>query len=128
MSKQYDDSRFGIEKILTFPGEANVGDNHGNASQMSFNEDIILTEFGIVITERYTAGGTGVVQLRESSTVLGQISTTSVSVIGTLLTTVTLTTTAINRGDTLILYASTTCFSTGKCRGYIKYRERFVGA
>lgn len=129
MSKIYDDSRYGVEKILTFPGHSDLIAAIGTVSQINFSEDIILTEFGVVISEVITAGGTlPVMSLMEGATELGSISIASASAVGTLVTTVTLTTTSISRGDTIMLYRKTSCATTGECDGYIKYRERFVSA
>ena len=126
MSKQYDDSRYGVTKILTFPGHCDLTAVAGNVSHVVFDEDIILTEFGVVITEYVTGVATATVQLREGSTVLGGITVPSLSIIGTVLSTTTLTTTAINSGDTLIFYKNLSNITTGECDGYIKYKERFV--
>jgi len=125
MSKTYDDARFGITKFLTFPGHCDNIAAAGNVSHMVFDEDIVLTEFGIVVTE-YVTGTAATVQLREGSTVLGEISVTALSTVGTVLSTTTLTTTAINSGNTLIFYRNISTITTGECDGYIKYRERFV--
>jgi len=126
MSKQYDDSRYGVTKILTFPGHCDLIAAAGNVSHVVFDEDIILTEFGVVITEYVTGVATATVQLREGSTVLGAITVPSLSIIGTVLSTTTLTTTAINSGDTLIFYKNLSNITTGECDGYIKYKQRFV--
>jgi len=126
MSKVYDDAKYGAENILTFPGHCDLIAVAGNVSHVRFDEDIILTEFGIVITEYVTGVATATVQLRESSTVLGSITVTSLSIIGAVLSTTTLTTTAINSGDTLIFYKNLSNITTGECDGYIKYRPRYV--
>ena len=127
MSKQYDDSRFGVSKILTFPGHCDNITAAGNVSHVVFDDDIILTEFGVVVTEVFTAGGAlATVQLREGSTVLGAITIASASAVGTVLSTTTLTTTAINATNTLIFYRNASCLTLGECDGYIKYRERYV--
>jgi len=127
MGQAYDDSRYDVCKILTFPGEEkSFLRAPGNVSHVVFDEDIILTEFGVVITQVYTAGGAlAQVQLREGSTVLGSITIASASAVGAVLSTTTLTTTAIDKGNTLIFYHSVSNTTTGKCDGYIKYRERF---
>jgi hypothetical protein len=126
MGKHYDDPRFGVNKILTFPGHCDCIAAAGNRSQMTFDEDVVLVEFGIVVTEAITGGGAlATVQLRESSTVLGSITVPSASAIGTLITTVTLTTTAIDATDTLIFYGNLSCLTIGEVDGYVKYRERF---
>ena len=128
MGNAYDNSRYGITKILTFPGEdKSYLNTPKNISHVVFNEDIILTEFGVVITQVYTAGGAlAVVELREGSTVLGSITIASASAVGAVISTTTLTTTAIDNGDALVFYHTTSCTTTGKCDGYIKYRERFA--
>jgi hypothetical protein len=64
------------------------------------------------------------VQLREGSTVLGSIEVPTNSEVGTLITTTTLTTTAIDATNTLIFYHNLSCITTGACDGYVKYRER----
>jgi hypothetical protein len=58
--------------------------------------------------------------------VLGTISIPSATAVGTLITTTTLTTTAIAAGDTLIFYRGVSCLTSGECDGYVKYRERYV--
>ena len=128
MSKQYDDARFGVSKILTFPGHCDNIAAAGNVSHVVFDEDVILTEFGVVMTEtmNITAGSTATVQLREGATVLGEITLGTGSAIGNVYSTTTLTTTAINSGDTLIFYRNVSTLTIGECDGYIKYRERFV--
>ena len=128
MGKQYDDSRFGVLKILTFPGHCDLISAAGNISQMTFEEDIILTEFGVVMTEtmNITAASIATVQLREGSTVLGEISLGTGSTIGSIYSTTTLTTTAIDAGNTLIWYRNVSTLTIGECDGYVKYRERYV--
>ena len=127
MSKQYDDARFGVNKILTFPGHVDSISAAGNRSQITFDEDISLVEFGIVVTETYTGGGAlATVQLREGSTVLGAITIASSTAIGAIVSTRTLTTTAIDSGNTLIFYHNLSCLTVGECDGYVIYRERFV--
>jgi hypothetical protein len=126
MTKQYDDARFGVEKVLTFPGHCDCINAGANISQIIFSEDVTLLEFGVVITETVTAAGDlCTVQLRESSTVLATISIPSASAIGAVVTTTTLTATNISSGDTLIWYRDASCQSVGECDGYIKYRERY---
>jgi len=128
MSKQYDDARYGVVKFLTFPGHCDLIAAAGNVSHVVFDEDVILTEFGVVMTEtmNLTAGSTASVELREGSTVLGSITLGTGSAIGNVYSTTTLTTTAINKADTLIFYRNVSTLTLGECDGYIKYRERFV--
>ena len=128
MSKTYDDARFGVVKFLTFPGHCDLIAAAGNVSHVVFDEDVILLEFGVVMTEtmNLTAASTATVQLRESSTVLGAITLGTGSAIGNVYSTTTLTTTAIDAGNTLIFYKDVSTLTLGECDGYIKYRERYV--
>ena len=127
MGKAYDDSRFAVTKFLTFPGHCDLINAAGNVSQMTFDEDIILIEFGVIMTEtmNLTAASTATVQLREGSTVLGVITLATGSTIGSVYSTRTLTTTAIDAGNTLIFYQNVSTVTIGECDGYVTYRERF---
>jgi hypothetical protein len=129
MSRQYDDSRFGVEMILTFPGHCDNITAAGNVSQIPFSQDVTLVEFGIVVTEAFSAGFATqpTMELREGSVVLATISIPSASAIGTVLTTTTLTANTIDKADTLIFYRSITALTSGECDGYVKIRERFKG-
>jgi len=131
MSGSYDDSRFGVEKLLTFPGHCDsvsaAGNPGGTVSHIVMPEDIVLSEFGIVITEIYTNGGAlCTVTLRDGSTQIATISIPSASTVGTVLSTTTITTTSINKADALHFYNGLTSITLGECDGYVKYRARFV--
>jgi hypothetical protein len=126
MSRVYDDARYAVEKVLTFPGHCDCIVAAGNISQVPFSENITLTEFGVVITEAVSgAGPLCIVQLREGSVVLATITVPSASAIGTVITTTTLTASSIDVADTLIFYRSITCLTVGELDGYVKYKERF---
>jgi hypothetical protein len=125
MGTFYSDSRYGVELILTFPGHNDQSVAAGNVSQMPFSQDIVLTEFGVVVTQAYTNFGTiTTVQLRESSTVLATVSIPTGSAIGAVITASALTASNISEGDTLIFYRDVTNPGVGESDGYIKYRAR----
>jgi len=129
MSKTYDDPRFAVSKLLTFPGHCDsvsaAGNPGGTVSHIVLPEDIVLTEFGVVITEIYTNGGAlCTVILKKGSTQIGTITIPSASAVGTVLSTTTLTTSA-DSGDALHFYNGLTSITLGECDGYVKYRERF---
>lgn len=127
MSQTYDNARFGVEKILTFPSHCDLISAIGTICAVNISEDVVLTEFGVCVSEAITLAGTlPVVTIQEGSTVLGTITIPSGTAIGVLITTTTLTTTNLNAGDTLLFYRNTSCASVGELDGYVKFRERFV--
>ena len=126
MGNFYDDARFGIEKILTFPGKIDSSAAAYTASPLVFTEDITITEFGIVVTEAYSAGGSvASAQLREGAVVLGNISIPTGSALGTLITAAALTAGNISRADTLTLFSNLSAGAAGECVGFIKYNTRY---
>jgi len=54
MSKAYDDSVYGVEKVLTFAPWTLT--NAGVCGTIIFTEDIYITELGIMITTALSAG------------------------------------------------------------------------
>jgi hypothetical protein len=126
MAKVYDDGKFGVEIVLTFPGHCDNVSAAGNISQIPFSQDVVLTEFGIVVTETFTAGGVlSTCQLREGSVVLATVSIPSASAIGAVVTASALTASNIASADTLIFYRNLSAVTSGECDGYVKYRARY---
>ena len=123
----YDNNKFDVEHILNSPVSNDISAAAGELFQINFTEAIELTEFGFyVVTALSDAGGVPTIEIRIGSTVLGTISIPTGTAAGTLITTVSLTTTLVNAGTDLIFYRNATNTGAGDGHPYIKYRERYV--
>jgi len=127
MSKTYADSRYGIEKILTFPS-VTLSAAAATGGALYFTEDITIIEFGLMISTAITATGTAAsLDLRKGASILATLtSATGTTALGsTLRTTTGISSTSISNADTLLV-ATVLTGSAGAGIPYIKYRERFV--
>lgn len=126
MSKVYDDSRYGIEKILTFPSTSMVITN--SERSITLTEDILPTELGIWVTTAFTLTGAvaGVLTLYKSGAALTQVGALTVysgAAVYVNPKTTTFTSTGLASGDILVI-RTTTSDSTGIGTPYLKYRAK----
>ncbi len=128
MGKQYDDSRYGIEKILTLPIVTLTSTDTIYAT-LTLTEDITLVSFGLIITTAVTAAGTlatvTIIKSAAANTTLGTLTVASGTALGASTSTTTLTTTSLSSGDTFIVKAAASAVA-GAGQAFVKYRERFI--
>ena len=123
MSQAYSDSRYGVEKILTFPSI--TPSSTGIKARIVLTEDIVISELGAFITTALTSG-LGMITLQESAGVVGLATLTLTGAISTTLRQTTiLNSTAANSGETIVINVSTAADS-GVIVPYIKYKANFV--
>lgn len=129
MSKQYDDSRYGVENVVFLPAftiSANV-----IAPVLVASDNMEITEFGYVVTTLTSASAAATtigVAIRDGATT---IATVRVAGAGSAVGAINRTTT-IDNGSSLNQYDTLTFVTQAAATGqagviapYIKYRERY---
>lgn len=130
MSTVYDDSRYGIEKVITFP-IVNFAANAANTifATLTTTEDILPIEFGSWVTTAISGGGGSVAFALQKTgaalVALGSITIATGTAVGANSTATLTSTTALSSGDILIVKL-TTSNTAGAVQPYLKYRAKFV--
>ena len=129
MSKSYDDSRYGIEKVVTFPTMTLVGAINAIGVTLTLDEDWTLVELGAWVTTALSStGASGSISLNKSAAALTQLGTLSIpngSAIGTNKSTTTLSTTQLANGDVMVIRLEASNLA-GVITPYLRYKERVV--
>lgn len=125
MSKSYEDSRFGVEKVLTFPS-VTLSSAPYTLAQFYATEDMYITEIGVMVTTKVSGSTAPTLLLAEGATTLATLSVPTDSAIGALVRSTSVTNSNISNTDTLVLRTAVTATTGGVATPYIKYRERFV--
>lgn len=129
--KSYEDSRYGVQKVLIFPISADLT-SAADVGTFDFTENIKIVELGIIVSTTVAADTTApVVALKEGSTELATLTVADGSAAGDVVKTTTIASdSAISSGDTLTFNVKTAAADAGTAAGagniYIKYQERFV--
>lgn len=125
----YSDTRFGVEKILKFPAYS-IALANSTLAQFVMTEDILITEFGVMISQTLTNSGNIVIKIEESAGAneISTLTLNSASSIGTVQRTTSISDDdAIDSGNTLrLFFSSAEGASIGVVDAYIKYRARFA--
>ena len=127
MSKSYDDSRYGIEKILTLPTMVVSSGSIGSA--FTLDEDWTLVEFGAwCTTSLLSAAVSAQISINKSAAALTQLGTLTLlsnTIIGWVKSTTTLSTTQLASGDVMVIRLETSN-GAGAVTPYLRYKERVV--
>lgn len=127
MSKQYDDARFGVEKILQLPPFTISADVALTAIVLT--EDITVTEFGYIVTTATScppALSIGAAIRDSAATLATLIIGPAITVIGNSKRQTSISTAASSKNETLTFV--TIAGQTGQAGAiapYIKYKERY---
>ena len=127
MTTGYSDSRYGVQKVLTFPS-VTLSAASATLCQFLVPENIELVEFGLMVTTKISSLSAPTLIIAEGATVLGTLSCPTETAASSLIRTTSLTTTNFNSGDTLVLRHATTATNSGVGTPYLKYKERYVSA
>jgi hypothetical protein len=124
----YSDPRFGVEKIVICPNVSDMSAALGTVGQVTFTEDIVITEIFCIVSEAMTAAGnTSKVALYEGTAKLAELTIPTSTGAGLLVRSATiLSGNEISNGDTLNFYRSHSTAGTGTVYIGFKYRPRFV--
>ncbi len=129
MGTVYNDARYGVEKVITFPAI-----NFAAAVLNSVRATITLTEaitpieFGAWVSTTIATSSAIAMDLNITGTALvalGTITIVSATAVGVNGTATLTSTTSISNGDILIIRA-TTSSTAGAAVPYLKYREKFA--
>ena len=125
MSATYDDARYGVEKILTFPSVTIT--NTGKVAQIIVPTEVLVTELGYCVSTLLT-GSTFTLYLSSNAVTAGTISAVvclSGVAVGTLQTSAAVTMTVSN-GTTLMIGAANSSAGSGAINVFVKYRSKYV--
>jgi hypothetical protein len=125
----YDDSRYGVEKILTSHIDNDISAAAVADELVVLHEAINIVEFGFIVTTAITAGGE-ITQVQIRTAASAVVATLSIPT-GTAVNTRLRTTTGISQnifgaGDTLLFQTELTNTGPGAGKMYIVYKERYV--